>query len=377
MVQPDLNRFLWTYVPVYKSLRIPPRHLIIFIFSASLIASYGLSTIPKRSLTWVLTVLIVIELTVFSRHFIASDIMPDLLHDRNIQSMLEPKDGLFRYFPNYIYTQRYGFVVDFNDPMIYRTYSVSGYQSLLLKNYYDLMTATYVYYNKYETVGIGQAPVMTSYRPDAIDLLNVRYLIESGDMLYVAPELRKYYPVRIDNTNKFVKVLENPTYMPRFYFPEQIVFLPTRQEIEQAIHNRSENLKTTLYLVSPEGNRKRIDLSCADGNPLPVKLQSYSLSDIVLTTDSACDTFLASSEVMYPGWTAYIDGRKTDILTGNLAFRSLAVPKGRHTITFSFRPISYLIGMVISSITASILLYFSIRSYFSRRSDRATSSPFP
>ncbi|HTC21945.1 MAG TPA: hypothetical protein VK859_13900, partial [bacterium] len=44
------------------------------------------------------------------------------------------------------------------------------------------------------------------------------------------------------------------------------------------------------------------------------------------------------SEVVYPGWTAQIDGRPARIYTADYLLRSLAVPQGEHVIRFYYRP---------------------------------------
>ena len=44
------------------------------------------------------------------------------------------------------------------------------------------------------------------------------------------------------------------------------------------------------------------------------------------------------SEVMFPGWRAFVDGKPSEIVTANHVFRSLWVPAGNHRVEFHYRP---------------------------------------
>jgi uncharacterized membrane protein YfhO len=58
---------------------------------------------------------------------------------------------------------------------------------------------------------------------------------------------------------------------------------------------------------------------------------------------------------MYPGWDAYIDGEKARLFEGNLAFRTLYIPKGEHTIILRYNPRIFLIGAGVSLVTILFL----------------------
>jgi hypothetical protein len=45
-------------------------------------------------------------------------------------------------------------------------------------------------------------------------------------------------------------------------------------------------------------------------------------------------------DTYYPGWSATIDGTKLPIQAANVAFRSVAIPAGSHTVDFDYTPTS-------------------------------------
>ena len=86
--------------------------------------------------------------------------------------------------------------------------------------------------------------------------------------------------------------------------------------------------------------------------------QVQSETQVRLQTKSAQPSFLVLSDVFYPGWQAHIDGKPAHIFQTNYIFRGVQLPAGEHTVTFSFRPLSFAIGCGISSASFALLLYF-------------------
>jgi hypothetical protein len=98
---------------------------------------------------------------------------------------------------------------------------------------------------------------------------------------------------------------------------------------------------------------------------LPVSMQTgtITLKDISstqktfsITTPS--DTFFVASLYLYPGWTAHLDGKKTTINPANVSGMAIFVPKGTHTLTLQFIPMSLYLGLAVGAVT--LLLYLGI-----------------
>ncbi|MFY9558293.1 MAG: YfhO family protein, partial [Blastocatellia bacterium] len=56
----------------------------------------------------------------------------------------------------------------------------------------------------------------------------------------------------------------------------------------------------------------------------------------------------------YPGWRAYIDDVRVDVLRANHTMRAVEVPAGRHMVTFVFKPAAFFTSMYIS-IAAAVM----------------------
>jgi prepilin-type N-terminal cleavage/methylation domain-containing protein len=70
-----------------------------------------------------------------------------------------------------------------------------------------------------------------------------------------------------------------------------------------------------------------------------------------------------------PSWTATVDGMPAEIARVNGLYRAVALPAGAHVIRFSYRPRDLAAGLIISAMTAVVLM-FSLAA--SRRRRRAT-----
>lgn len=76
------------------------------------------------------------------------------------------------------------------------------------------------------------------------------------------------------------------------------------------------------------------------------------------------DGFLLLADMFYPGWRAEVDGVPTPIYRANVSVRGIALPKGQHTVRFTYDPASFFRGLQITLIAVSaLLLWFGVAAY--------------
>jgi hypothetical protein len=92
---------------------------------------------------------------------------------------------------------------------------------------------------------------------------------------------------------------------------------------------------------------------------------------VTVDVESEDAGYLVLGDMMAPGWTAQIDGAETALFTANFLFRGVALPAGRHTVEFLYRPASVRWGAVLSIAGVAVLaVLFWMDAAARRRSAR-------
>lgn len=78
------------------------------------------------------------------------------------------------------------------------------------------------------------------------------------------------------------------------------------------------------------------------------KLVNMGFNSMRIETDAPVDGIVSILQTKYPGWRAYVDGKKVDILEVDGCFMGVSVKAGEHTIELRFIPIDFILGLIIS-----------------------------
>jgi len=88
------------------------------------------------------------------------------------------------------------------------------------------------------------------------------------------------------------------------------------------------------------------------------KIKRYEEQQVELETTTDTSALVVLTDTYYPGWKAYVDEAETPIYRANYTFRAVEVPAGKHTVRFSYEPLSVTIGGWISGV--SLVIYGAI-----------------
>jgi uncharacterized membrane protein YfhO len=69
--------------------------------------------------------------------------------------------------------------------------------------------------------------------------------------------------------------------------------------------------------------------------------------------------YLVLADVWFPGWQARIDGNPALVLRANYLFRAVSIPAGKHQIDWIYRPASFYLGALVSTLAwAGVAILF-------------------
>ncbi len=80
-------------------------------------------------------------------------------------------------------------------------------------------------------------------------------------------------------------------------------------------------------------------------------ISAYDLNDLAVDVKTDVPGLLVLSEIWYPAWKAYIDGKPAELLPVNYSMRGVAVPAGEHKVELHFESDAVATGSWITLVT--------------------------
>jgi len=249
---------------------------------------------------------------------------------------------------------------------------VSGYNPIFLSEYtkftnllgeYTSMSATEL---TYQTDRSFSLPGLKNRL--VLDLLNVKYIV--SDKPYELPGtklvLRANHSLQDDYGGKEyvtqttdVFVYENLARLPRAFIVRNAIAADGDSAL-LAISDPAFDPREYVVLDTKQVS----DVSATNTTLNPGEFETadityYSPNEIVAEADMETPGYLVMSEIYYPAWKAYDNGKKTEILKADYALRAVYLTEGAHKIDYRYEPESYKMGRIIS-ISSLILIVFFI-----------------
>ena len=177
----------------------------------------------------------------------------------------------------------------------------------------------------------------------------------------------KYAIVRSESEYKLINASR---VMPRAVLVRDAVVLPHLQEHLQYIKKPDFDPVEQVLLETAIPNHlssvSKVDSASAKNDV--VTIVEYQPKRIELKSASDSNTYLVLSELFYPGWQAYVDGKEAPILRADFLLRAIPLKSGQHDIIFVYRPMSFRVGATISLFTLIVLgciylIHYGKKSY--------------
>jgi hypothetical protein len=180
-----------------------------------------------------------------------------------------------------------------------------------------------------------------------LDLLNARFVVIPSAIPGDRADLRwlvgKYPTVYEDG---LVRVLENPRTLPRAWMAHSALRVGHGQALG-LLRSGAVDPRRTVLLERPPPPLSRPAHPEGDR----VDVVDYAPDRIRFSTSSTAAGMLVASEVYYPAWRAYVDGRPTPLYAADHALRAVSVPAGEHVVEMRYESAALKWGLAITLVS--------------------------
>ena len=291
------------------------RTLMFVIAVGSLIFAYIKQKIAQNSTLVILGVILIFDLVGVDRRYVNNDNFVSALKvDRPYQASTIDKE-LLKDTSNYR-------VLDLSDNSTKSSYfhnSIGGYHAAKLRRF-KAIQEFHIDKNNFEV----------------LNMLNTKYII-------------------YQNKQGSVVYFENDQANGNAWFVDAIETFETPGDEILALDKI--NTKTTATANTSDLKPRRF----AKDSTATIQLVKYKLNQLVYETNTTEDRFAVFSETYYKnGWDVTIDGVEVKHYNVNYVLRGLEIPKGTHSVVFTFNPAVVSTGSTITLVSSILLLLLII-----------------
>ena len=308
----------------------------LMVMAASVLIIFGL-VVKNPKIIFFLSILLVVLAGLDSLRFVTKWIPVEekslVFKETKVVNELKKNTGEMRYFGN----------LGAQVASYYGLQSLDGYDPLYIKRYGQFIQ--YAHEGRFQEAqrSVVQTPRIGDNVDRVINLLSVNTV---------------FHPRADTNQSWAYHVWDRPSQLLKIYQDDKFelyqnthalnrFFLFYNYEVQEG-----KNALTRFYDSKFDYREKlildhEIDFQPTSGSG-SAEITKYSANNVKgkVVTDKEALLFLADNN--YPGWKAYLDGKETEILNANYTFRAIMVPKGEHSVEFSYQPESFRIGGLTS-----------------------------
>jgi len=224
-----------------------------------------------------------------------------------------------------------------------------------------------------------------------MDLAGVRYIATSKELDLTKDKnliLAETYTIRGIDKHKFmtpagklipegtpIYIYENLDRFPRAFLVTEAIVVNTDEETANLVVKT--DFKKQAIVTAPKNREQFASLRNSTSPPGSVsqaKTIDYTHTEVTIETNSSQDSILVLSDNYYPGWRVFVDGEERELLKADVSLRGVFLEKGRHFVTFVYRPTSLYLGITVSLFTAVALAIITAVRIETKRSSEVSDS---
>ncbi|MBI4375014.1 MAG: YfhO family protein [Elusimicrobia bacterium] len=224
----------------------------------------------------------------------------------------------------------------------------------------DLLTGIYFNHLYSNLLADPSKPQLFEAGLKLLGLVNVKYFLDRPGKASPHPALEPFYQ------GPDLTVFRNRHFLPRAGFFDRYAYFPMESWRDWQARGRVIGPLLQWLGESKADSRQTLALGDIPGSPpaqeagsgqLTLRMQEYDAHRVSLSVDSPRPGFVWLADSWFPGWTASLNGRPARILRAWLTFRAVAVPAGKSSLVFSYRPRLLWVGAAASLALCALWLW--------------------
>lgn len=321
----NADYFIERFASSYKYILFSVFSFVAFLSASIAVLFLGAKRkIGEKRLVILISAVILADLFIFGMKYIDTKSPSDVFAKTDIVSFLENDTGKFRVLTGALDAQlpqhiasRYGLEL------------VSGFDSVTLKYYDDFIN---------ETINCANGELSQEcISATPLEILNVKYVITNSklDKEFLKPVYEtnaSFDYFKLQQINKTAYIYENLDFLPRAYIVHDAKVMNNKKNIFNEI--KGSGFNPGKYAII-EGNFSE-PLSSTNAAE-KAEITYFSPNKITINASLAEPGFLVLSEVWYPRWKAFVDGKEAKIYKTDYILRSVYLDKGVHNVSFVYK----------------------------------------
>lgn len=228
-----------------------------------------------------------------------------------------------------------------------------GYDLMMEHHLFDIDGYNVPLQPRYEAIiNLVRGKPLSPQVQSLLNLLNVKYVLAAEPI-----ELPGY--VYVQDGLAQSKLYENRNALPRAFLVRDYQVLESEEDFARAYHELTFDPGNTILLEKVP--KQFLQLEKKPTMPQvesTVRMLTYENNRLVLQVNTPEAAMLFMTEAYYPGWQAYVDGKREEILRANYAFRAITLGPGSHRVEMVYESFSFKVGSALSLATVFLILIF-------------------
>ncbi|WP_223788269.1 YfhO family protein [Marinicella meishanensis] len=176
-----------------------------------------------------------------------------------------------------------------------------------------------------------------------LNLMNARYLLAKRPLSPLVDGLELVYEGEI-------LIYENQQAMGHARLFQQAEYVGSAAAALDRVIELAAALREVV-VIEAEAQEHGLPALVEAAEPAAIEHLTTTANRLAMQVQTSQAGWLVLSQSHYPGWVATINGEETEIFAANSLLQAIKIPPGDHRIEFSYHPLSFTLGWLLSLLT--------------------------